>query len=76
MKPGHDEATAGPVGADPGGWKAAAAHECLLENEGISEHRPMARPATPSQPPNDDGETLFVVPPRPVDPELKLPRLC
>ncbi len=31
----------------------------------------MARPATPSQPPNDDGETLFVVPPRPVDPEYR-----
>ena len=31
----------------------------------------MARPATPSQPPNDDGETLFGVPPRPVDPEYR-----
>ena len=31
----------------------------------------MARPATPSQPPYDDGETLFVVPPRPVDPEYR-----
>ena len=31
----------------------------------------MARPATPSQPPNDDAETLFVVPPRSVDPEYR-----
>ncbi len=31
----------------------------------------MARPATPSQPPNDDAETLFVVPPRPVDLEYR-----
>ena len=37
MKPGHDEATAGPVGAGSAGWKATAAHEFLLENEGISE---------------------------------------